>query len=104
MPETVVAAPTLDRAALIQKLEASRAAARVLSTVTTAQKNSALHAIGAAVLRNADRILPANQLDIANARENGVSEAMQDRLRLDFRRLEALEAAVQIASLEASDA
>jgi glutamate-5-semialdehyde dehydrogenase len=60
MPETVVAAPTLDRAALIQKLEASRAAARVLSTVTTAQKNRALHAIGAAVLRNADRILPAS--------------------------------------------
>ncbi|HEY5229360.1 MAG TPA: glutamate-5-semialdehyde dehydrogenase [Galbitalea sp.] len=101
MPETVVAAPALDRAPLIEKLEASRAAARVLATVTTAQKNSALHAIGAAVLRNADRILPANQLDIANARENGMSEAMQDRLRLDFRRLEALEAAVlQIASLE----
>ena len=94
--ETAVAERTFT-----QKLEASRAAARVLATVTTQQKNKALHAIGAAILRNADRILPANELDLANARENGMSEGMQDRLRLDFRRLEALEAAVlQIASLE----
>jgi glutamate-5-semialdehyde dehydrogenase len=96
MPETVVAAPTF-----VEKLEASRAAARVLAQATTAQKNRALHAIGAAIVRNADRILPANELDLANARENGMSEGMQDRLRLDYRRLEALEdALVQVASLE----
>jgi glutamate-5-semialdehyde dehydrogenase len=95
MPETVVA-----NATFVQKLEAARAASRVLATATTAQKNRALHAIAGAILRNADRILPANELDLANARENGLSEGMQDRLRLDFRRLEALEAAVvQIASL-----
>ena len=96
MPETAVAAPTF-----VEKLDASRAAARVLATATTAQKNRALHAIGAAILRNADRILPANELDLANARENGMSEGMQDRLRLDFRRLEALEAAVRhIATID----
>jgi glutamate-5-semialdehyde dehydrogenase len=95
MAETALEAPSFTR-----KLDASRAAARVLATVTTEQKNLALHAIGAAILRNADRILPANELDLANARENGLSEGMQDRLRLDFRRLEALEAAVlQVASL-----
>jgi glutamate-5-semialdehyde dehydrogenase len=95
MPETVVAAPSFT-----QKLEASRAAARVLATVPSEQKTRALHAIAGAILRNADRILPANELDLANARENGLSEGMQDRLRLDFRRLEALEAAVlQVASL-----
>jgi glutamate-5-semialdehyde dehydrogenase len=96
MPETVVASATL-----IEKLDASRVASRVLAQATTAQKNRALHAIGAAILRNADRILPANDLDLANARENGMSEGMQDRLRLDYRRLEALEAAVlQIATLD----
>jgi len=96
MPETVVAAPSL-----IEKLEASRNAARVLAQATTVQKNRALHAIGATILRNADRVLPANELDLANARENGMSEGMQDRLRLDYRRLEDLEAAVlQIASLD----
>lgn len=95
MTDTAIAPATL-----LQKLEASRAAARVLARTTTAQKNRALHAIAAAVVRNADRILPANAIDLANARENGLSEGMQDRLRLDFRRLEALEAAVlQVASL-----
>jgi len=96
MPETAVAAATF-----VEKLDAGRAAARMLASVTTEQKNRALHAIGATILRNADRILPANELDLANARENGMSEGMQDRLRLDYRRLEALEAAVlQVASLE----
>jgi len=95
MPETTVVDTSFT-----QKLEAARAAARVLASVTTEQKNRALHAIAAAVVRNADRILPANELDLANARDNGLSEGMQDRLRLDFRRLEALEAAVlQVASL-----
>jgi glutamate-5-semialdehyde dehydrogenase len=78
----------------------ARTAARVLATATTQQKNLALHAMASAIVRNADRILPANELDLANARENGISESLQDRLRLDFRRLEALEAAVlQIAAL-----
>jgi glutamate-5-semialdehyde dehydrogenase len=87
--------------ALTEKLDASRAAARVLANATTEQKNRALKAMSAAVVRGADRILPANELDLANARENGMSEGMQDRLRLDFRRLEALEAAVlQIAALD----
>src|SRR3978361_1235107 len=96
MPETAVV-----NATFVQKLEASRAAARVLATVTTAQKNRALHAIAAAIVRNADRILPANELDLATARENGMSEGMQDRLRLDYRRLEALEAAgLHIATLD----
>ncbi|HEX4442333.1 MAG TPA: glutamate-5-semialdehyde dehydrogenase [Galbitalea sp.] len=95
MPETSIAAISL-----VAKLEGSRAAARLLATVTTEQKNRALHAISAAIVRNADRILPANELDLANAREIGMSDGMQDRLRLDFRRLEALEEAVlQVASL-----
>jgi glutamate-5-semialdehyde dehydrogenase len=95
MPETAEVTSTFT-----EKLEASRAASRVLATTTTLQKNKALHAIAGALVRNADRILPANELDLANARENGLSEGMQDRLRLDFRRLESLEAAViQVASL-----
>lgn len=93
-------ADTVVTADLTTKLAASRAASRVLATVTTEQKNRALHAISAAIVRNADRILPANELDLANARENDLSEGMQDRLRLDFRRLEALEEAVlNVASL-----
>jgi glutamate-5-semialdehyde dehydrogenase len=101
MSETAVASPPLiGDSPFIAKLEAARAAARVLATTTTEQKNRALHAIAGSILRNADRILPANEIDLVNARENGMSDGMQDRLRLDFRRLEALEAAVmQIVSL-----
>lgn len=85
---------------VLDKLEAARAAARELATVTSAQKQTALHAIADAVLRNESRILPANELDLANGRENGLSEALQDRLRLDTKRLEGLSAAVlQIAAL-----
>lgn len=85
---------------MIELLEAARAAARVLAITPTEQKNRALHAISAAIVRNADRILPANELDLARGREKGLSEGLQDRLRLDYRRLEALEEAVlQIASL-----
>jgi glutamate-5-semialdehyde dehydrogenase len=95
MPDTATVS-----AELRTKLEASRAAARVLATAKTDQKNLALHAIAAAIVRNADRILPANDKDLANARQSGMSESLQDRLRLDFRRLEALEAAVlQVAGL-----
>ncbi|MEQ1734924.1 MAG: glutamate-5-semialdehyde dehydrogenase, partial [Rhodoglobus sp.] len=76
------------------KLTAARDAARVLATTTTAQKNAALRAIADAVLRSQSRILPANGLDLANGRDNGLSEGLQDRLRLDEKRLIALSSAV----------
>lgn len=84
----------LDAPSFTQKLTASREASRVLATITTKQKNAALEAIADSVLRNESRILPANQLDLANGRENGMSEGLQDRLRLDEKRLVALSKAV----------
>ncbi|MCU1440635.1 MAG: glutamate-5-semialdehyde dehydrogenase [Rhodoglobus sp.] len=95
MSETALAAPTLT-----EKLTAAREAARVLATVTSGQKNAALHAIADAVMRNESRILPANELDLANGRENGLSDGLQDRLRLDVNRLAGLATAVlQVADL-----
>ena len=88
MPETVVATSLTD------KLTASREAARALATATTAQKNTALRAIADAVLRNQARVLQANELDLANGRDNGLSAGLQDRLRLDEKRLIALSQAV----------
>ncbi len=84
------AAPTFD-----EKLQAAREASIVLATVTTEQKNRALEAIAAAVESGADEIVPANELDLANGRENGLSAALQDRLRLDASRLAGLAAAVR---------
>ncbi len=88
MSETAVAT------SFTEKLTASREAARVLATTTTAQKNAALRAIADAVLRSQARILAANELDLANGRDNGLSEGLHDRLRLDEKRLVALSGAV----------
>ncbi|MDP3207941.1 MAG: glutamate-5-semialdehyde dehydrogenase, partial [Rhodoglobus sp.] len=88
MSETAVAT------SFTEKLTAAREAARVLATTTTAQKNAALRAIADAVLRSQARILSANELDLANGRDNGLSDGLQDRLRLDEKRLVALSGAV----------
>lgn len=85
MVETVLDAPSLT-----DKLTAAREAARVLANSTSAARNLALATIADAVMRNQTRILRANELDLANGRENGLTEAPLDRLRLDEARLAAL--------------
>jgi len=86
---------TLVAATLIDKLESARVAATVLATVTTDTKNAALLAIAAAVETGADRILPANELDLANGRDNGLAAGLLDRLTLTEDRLAGLAAAVR---------
>jgi glutamate-5-semialdehyde dehydrogenase len=87
--------------ALVTKLVASKRAARVLATATADQKNEALRAIAGAVRANASRIIAANDLDIARGRDTGLSEGLQDRLRLDAARLDSLaEATELIAKLD----
>lgn len=95
MTEQSVIAPTIT-----DKLVASREASRHLATATAQVKNAALEAIAAAVLSGADRILAANELDVANGRENGMSDGLQDRLRLTDARLQGLADAVrEVAAL-----
>jgi glutamate-5-semialdehyde dehydrogenase len=103
MPETTVlpsSAPVTTGDAFDAKLADARAASRVLATATAELKNRALEAIAAAVEAGAAAILPANDLDLANGRDNGLSSALQDRLRLDEARLGSLAEAVRdIAAL-----
>jgi glutamate-5-semialdehyde dehydrogenase len=89
MPETLAALSFTD------KLHSARSASRVLATANTELKNAALLAIAHAVRTGAERILPANDLDLANGRENGLSTGLQDRLRLDDARLAGLADAVE---------
>jgi glutamate-5-semialdehyde dehydrogenase len=77
-----------------EKLEAARRASVLLATAKTDLKNVGLEAIALAVVANADRIIAANDLDLANGRENGLSTGLQDRLRLDTDRLASLADAV----------
>ncbi len=92
--------PILATRSFTEKLEAARVASRTLATTPAALKNRALEAIAIAVESNAGRIIPANELDLANGRENGLSAGLQDRLRLDESRLAGLAAAVrEVAAL-----
>jgi len=90
MSDTLIAAPTFT-----EKLEASRAASVQLATVKTDAKNAALEAIAVAVVADAQQILAANELDLANGRENGLSVGLIDRLTLTTDRLAALAGAVR---------
>ncbi len=94
MPEVTVLEPTAV-SAFDAKLAAARAASIVLATARTEQKNRALEAIATAIETAAPSVVPANDLDLANGRENGLSGALQDRLRLDAPRLASLAAAVR---------
>src|SRR6187551_1024449 len=76
MPQTVTAR------SLDDKLRAARTASIALATTASGAKDAGLEAIATAVENGADRILPANELDLANGREGGLSAGLQDRLRL----------------------
>jgi glutamate-5-semialdehyde dehydrogenase len=89
MPETATAR-TLD-----DKLRDARTASITLATTASGAKDAGLEAIATAVENGADRILPANELDLANGRESGLSAGLQDRLRLDAARLAGLADAVR---------
>lgn len=92
--------PTTTAATLADRLRTAREASRALAIASTAQKDAGLEAIARAVEAGAASILPANELDLANGRENGLSTGLQDRLRLDAARLTGLADAIrQIAAL-----
>ena len=65
----------------------AKAASRVLSRFTTANKNACLLAMADALEYHGEAILHANALDMEAAAKMGLSTAMLDRLRLDPKRL-----------------
>ncbi|AZZ48845.1 glutamate-5-semialdehyde dehydrogenase [Rathayibacter rathayi] len=85
---------TTPSSALTERFAASRAASRSLRSATTDLKNRALLAIADAVRASAERVVPANELDLERGRESGMSAGLQDRLRLDAARLGTLADAV----------
>ncbi len=67
----------------------AKIASRTLS-VAKASKNEALENISKALVENADYIIEQNSIDIKNGKENGLSDAMIDRLRLDKDRINGI--------------
>ena len=76
-------------------------AKRKIATASTGEKNKVLEAIAQVLLENSDAILVENEKDIANARDNGISETMVDRLRLTKERIKGIaDACMELVNLE----
>lgn len=68
----------------------ARAAAHGLTKLSSEQKNAILLAMADAIMDAEAAITAANQKDLEAADENGLTEAMKDRLRLDHNRIAAM--------------
>ena len=76
-------------------------AKRKIATASTGEKNKVLEAIAQVLLENSDAILAENEKDIANARDNGISETMVDRLCLTKERIKGIaDACMELVNLE----
>lgn len=72
----------------------AKSAAAHLATSSTAEKDAGLRAIADALSENSDRIVKANEVDIAAGIDNGMNAGLLDRLRLDHDRIEAIATSV----------
>ncbi|MDC0407769.1 glutamate-5-semialdehyde dehydrogenase [Candidatus Thioglobus sp.] len=78
----------------------ARTAAKSLRTASTKSKNSALINIAEQINLNRKDILKANQLDVNEAKNNQLDDALLDRLILDDNRIDdIIESLNQVASL-----
>ena len=78
----------------------AKQASRTLSVASTAEKNAALMGIARALTSHTDEILAENARDMQAAAENGMSKAMQDRLRLTKERIQGIaDGVLQIVEL-----
>lgn len=68
----------------------AKTAAPVLAGIGTEAKNNALSEIARRLNQNVKAIIEANEQDVENARKNGMSSAMIDRLTLDEKRVSGM--------------
>lgn len=81
--------------------EGARTASRELSLLSGEKRNILLRAIASKLSDNAHRIIEANAIDLENAKSNGISDAMLDRLMLNKARIDGIAAAIlKIADLD----
>lgn len=78
----------------------ARQAALALSLLSEEEKNNVLQSMAQGIRAQAPAIMRENEKDLEAAVENGLSMAMQDRLRLDEAGIEAIAAGIeQVSSL-----
>lgn len=78
----------------------AKEASYIMNSLETEVKNRALLAVADALIKEADRIIEVNAIDVKHAEENGVSPALVDRLTLNVPRIEGIAEGVrQVAKL-----
>ncbi len=86
---------------LIEIGKRAKEASRHLAILPTVKKNEALKAVAQALVANCASILEANEIDVANAKKNGMSEALLDRLSLNEARVQGMaDGILQVAELK----
>lgn len=79
----------------------AKVAGRQISKLSTAAKNDLLNQVAKALVAESAYIITENAKDMANAKENGISEIMQDRLLLTEDRIAGIAEGVrQVADLQ----
>ena len=86
---------------LIQIGKRAKDASHRLAILSTVKKNEALKAVAAALVANSEAIIAANEIDVKNAKKNGMSEALLDRLSVNEARVNAMaDGILQVADLK----
>ncbi|TFJ92006.1 glutamate-5-semialdehyde dehydrogenase [Lentibacillus salicampi] len=86
---------------LIQKAGKAKTAASSLAKATTEQKNKALYAISEQLINEQAFILSENHKDLLAGKENGMSESLLDRLKLNEARIQDMaDALIQLMDLD----
>lgn len=81
----------------------AKVAGRQIAKLSTAAKNDLLNQVAKALVAESAYIITENAKDMANAKENGISEIMQDRLLLTEDRIAGIaEGVCQVADLQDS--
>ncbi len=81
----------------------AKVAGRQIAKLSTAAKNDLLNQVAKALVAESAYIITENAKDMANAKENGISEIMQDRLLLTEDRIAGIAEGVrQVADLQDS--
>lgn len=79
----------------------AKVAGRQIAKLSTAAKNDLLNQVAKALVAESDYIITENAKDMTNAKENGISEIMQDRLLLTKDRIAGIAEGVrQVADLQ----
>ncbi|MEN4390195.1 glutamate-5-semialdehyde dehydrogenase [Streptococcus pyogenes] len=73
----------------------AKQASLLIAPLSTQIKNCFLSTLAKALVDDTQTLLAANQKDLANAKEHGISDIMMDRLRLTSERIKAIAQGVQ---------